>query len=248
MKIKTLFILGIISISSLMSCTQGIEYDEVPESVYTELGLGNGLCKIRVRELFEDKVWQTNYNNGKGQWLEKAIFMTQISQGYQDGKNYVNNTEASVTIMGNVVKPGDTIFVQNTLEEVADASAPEGKKYIIHLFSPKTAQYSTPNKGHLFVESAFSGDPVKPILVDPIEGQSQSIILPVRQDALVVEFILANDNACRVDPVDGAPALGTPGDYTIPQKYIVTNYAYRPAGVPEFKRLYEVKVQLLDEN
>ena len=248
MKIKTLFILGIISILSLTNCTQGIEYDEVPESVYTELGLGNGLSKIRVRELFEDKVWQVNHNNGKGQWLENAIFMTQISQAYQDGKNYVNNTTANITIMGQVLLPGETMFVKNTLEEVVDASAPEGKKYIIHLFSPNKARYTTPNKGHLFVESAFSEDAVKPIMVDPIDGKSQSIILPVRQEALVVEFILANDNACKVSPVDGAPALGTPGDFTVPQKYMVTNYAYRPSGVPEYKRLYEVQVQLLDEN
>ena len=100
----------------------------------------------------------------------------------------------------------------------------------------------------MFVESAFSGDPVQPVMVDPVDGKSQSIILPVRQDALVVEFILANDSACRVDPVDGAPKLGTPGDYTLPQQYMVTNYAYRPDGVPQYKRLYEVQVQLLDEN
>ena len=100
----------------------------------------------------------------------------------------------------------------------------------------------------MFVESAFSGDPVQPVMVDPVDGKSQSIILPVRQDALVVEFILANDSACRVDPVDGAPKLRTPGNYTLPQQYMVTNYAYRPDGVPQYKRLYEVQVQLLDEN
>ena len=64
---------------------------------------------------------------------------------------------------------------------------------------------------------------------------------------LVLEFIMADIYACKVEPVDGAPALGTPGDYTKPQKYLVTNTTFRPDGVPEYSRLYEIQVHLLDE-
>lgn len=247
MKIKYITAITLTCLIMITGCTQGLVSDEVPESVYTELGLGSGLGKIRVRELFENKVWQVNHNNGQGQWLDKVIYMTQISQGYEGGRDYTNNTGSDVTIMGTVVKPGEKMYVKNTLEEVSDASAPDGKKYIVHMFSPTTVQYSTPNKGHLFVQSAFDKESVKPEMVNPVDGRSQSIILPVRQEALVVEFILANPSACRVEPVGGAPALGTPSDFTKPQQYMVINYANRPPGVPEYKRLYEIRVQLLKE-
>lgn len=234
--------------AALASCTSGIVYDEVPESVYSDVELGAGLAKIRVRELFTNKVWQVNHNDGKGQWLEEFLAQTQISQGYQDGKDYINNTGSDVTIMGQVLKPGEKMFVQNTLEEVADNSAPDGKKYIAYLFSPTKVTYSTPNKGHLFVESAFANESVKPIMVEEVvEGKFRSIILPVRQNALVIEFILANQYASSVEPINGAPALGTPGDYTKPQQYMVINTAFRPTDAPEYKRLYELRVQLLDE-
>ncbi len=247
MKIKNIVAITITCIIMMTGCTQGLVFDEVPESVYTELGLGSGLGKIRVRELFVDKVWQVNYNNGQGQWLDNYIGMTQISGGYEGGKDYTNKTGSDVTIMGKVVKAGEKMFVKNTLEEVADTSAPDGKKYIVHMFSPTLATYTTPNKGHLFVQSAFDKETVKPVMVNPIDGKSQSIILPVRQEALVIEFILADQSACTVEPFNGAPSLGTPSDYTKPQQYMVINTAYRPAGIPQYKRLYEIRVQLLKE-
>lgn len=247
MKIRNIAAITLTCLLIVTSCTKGLVYDDVPESVYTDVDLGGGLAKIRVRELFVNKVWQVNHNNGQGQWLENYIGATQISQSYQDGKDYVNNTASDVTIMGKVVKPGETMYVKNTLEEVADTSAPDGKMYIIHLFSPTKATYKTPNKGHLFLESAFASESVKPTMVNPVDGKSESIILPVRQDALVIEFILSNQSACRVEPVGDAPALGTPSDYNTPQQYMVINTAYRPSGVPQAKRLYEVRVQLLVE-
>ena len=247
MKIKNIFLATIMCITTLGSCTSGIVYDEVPESVYSELGLGSGLAKIRVRELFNNKIWQVNHNDGKGQWLESYIGQTQISQAYQGGKEYTNNTGADITIMGKVLKVGETVLVKNEIEVVDDSSAPEGKRYIVHLFSETMAKYSTPNKGHLFVESAFAKDTAKPIMIEPVDGKSREIILPVRPEALVVEFILANDKACRVDPVNGAPALGTPTDFTKSHQYMVSNTAYRPDGAPEYSRLYEIKVQLLEE-
>ena len=247
MKIIKIFLATMFCITLLGSCTSGLVYGEVPESVYSEVGLGGGLAKIRVRELLTNKVWQVNHNDGKGQWLKEYIAQTQISGDYQNGKDYTNNTGADITIMGKVLKVGETMNVKNAIEIVDDSAAPDGKKYIVHLFSPTMATYETPNKGHLFVESAFANDPVKPIMIDPVDGKSIKIMLPVRQNALVVEFILANEKACRVDPVNGAPTLGTPSDFTKSHQYMVTNTAYRPDGAPEYSRLYEIKVQLLDE-
>lgn len=247
MKIIKIFLATMFCITLLGSCTSGLVYGEVPESVYSEVGLGSGLAKIRVRELLTNKIWQVNHNDGKGQWLKEYIVQTQISQAYQDGKDYTNNTNADITIMGKVLKVGETMKVKNTIEEVDDSSAPDGKRYIIHLFSPTMVTYETPNKGHLFVESAFANDPLKPSLIDPVDGKSTKMILPVRQEALVVEFILANDKACKVEPVNGSPTLGTPTDFTKSHQYMVVNTAYRPDGAREYSRLYEIKVQLLEE-
>lgn len=248
MKIKSILAAATLCLTFLASCNSGIEYNEVPESVYSELGLGTGLGKIRTRELFVNKVWQVNHNDGKGQWLETFLAQAEANADYRDGKDYTNNTGAPVTIMGQTLNPGETMFVQNTLEEVDDSSAPEGKKYIAHMFCSTKVRYSTPNKGHLFMESAFAGETIKPVFVDEVEeGQSQYIIYPVRQEALVIELILNDQNACVVEPVNGAPALGTPGDYTVPQQYMVINRAYRPEGAPEYRRLYEIQVQLLEE-
>jgi hypothetical protein len=245
MKIIKVFLATIFCVTLLGSCNSGIEYIPAPESVYSEVGLANGLAKIRVRELLVNKIWQVNHNDGKGQWLKEHIVQTQTSQGYQDGRDFINNTDADITIMGKVVKVGETMRVKNTIEEVEDSSAPGGKRYIAHIFSPAVALYETPNKGHLFVESAFENDPVKPLLIDPVDGKSTKMLLPVRQDALVVELILANEKACRVEPVNGAPTLGTPSDFTKPNQYMVINTSFRPDDVPEYRRLYEIKVQLL---
>ncbi|MDE6179730.1 MAG: hypothetical protein K2G02_01075 [Phocaeicola sp.] len=249
MKIKSILTAATLCLTLLASCNSGIEYNEVPESVYSNVNLGSGLAKIRVRELFNNKVWQVNHNDGKGQWLENYLAQTQLSQDYQDGKDYTNNTGSAITIMGKTLNPGETMYVKNTLEVVDDSNAPDGKKYIAHLFSPTKATYSTPNKGHLFMESAFANEAIKPVFVDEVEkGKSQYIVYPVRQDALVIEFILEDPYACRVERVNGAPALGTPGDYTVPQQYMVINTAFRPKGAPEYRRLYEIRVQLLDES
>lgn len=248
MKLKNILVAAVFCIAALPGCQSGIVYDEVPESVYTNVNMGSGLVKVRVRELFTNKIWQVNHNDGKGQWLENWLAQTLISEGYQNGKDYTNNTGSDVTIMGKVLKPGETMFVQNTLEIVDDSSAPEGKKYIAHIFSPTKVTYTTPNKGHLFVASAFEGDKLQPEFVEEVEeGKYRSAVLPVRQDALVLEFIMEDIYANRVEPLNGAPTLGTPGDYTKPHRYMVINTTYRPEGVPETRRLYEIQVQLLEE-
>ena len=246
MKLKNILVAAVCCLTALSGCQSGLVYDEVPESVYTNVNLGSGLAKVRVRELFTNKIWQGNRNDGKGQWLENWLAQTLISESFQNGIDYTNNTGSDVTIMGKVLKAGETMFVQNTLEVVDDSTAPDGQKYIIHVFSPANVMYTTPNKGHLFVASAFDGDNLHPVFVEEVEtGKYRSAIVPVRQDALVVELILEDMYACRVEPVNGAPALGAPADFTQPHQYMVINTAFRPEGAPETRRLYEIQVQLL---
>lgn len=249
MKIKTIFCLMSLFVLALSGCQSGIVYDEVPESVYSNVDLGTGYAKVRVRDLFHQKVWQVNHNNGKGQWLEEYLAQTQIGDGYLNGKEYINNTGKDVTILGETLKPGDKKMVQNKLEMVDDASAPEGKRYIAHIFAPTKVTYETPNKGHLFVKKAFDGEQIQPLAFEEEveEGMYRKVTMAVRPEALVMEFILSDLYACKVEPVDGAPVLGTPGDYTVPQKYLVTNTTFRPEGAPEYSRLYEIQVHLLEE-
>lgn len=246
MKLKKIMAAALLCVAALTGCQSGLIEDEVPESVYTNVNLGSGLAKIRVRDLFTNQIWQVNHNDGKGQWLENWLAQSLISEEYQSGKSYTNNTGMNITILGKVLKPGETMSVKNTLEVVDDSSAPGGKKYIVYVFSPTKVKYTTPNKGHLFVASAFEGKDVK--FVEEVQtGKYRSAILPVRQNLLVVEFIMEDIYANRVEPVNGAPALGTPGDYTKPQQYMVINTAFRPKDVPQTRRLYEIRVQLLEE-
>lgn len=247
MKIKSILFAITLAVTTLSGCQSGIVWDEVPESVYSELDLGIGLMKNRPRELFTNKVWQVNHNDGKGQWLENYIARS-LFEIFETGMEYVNNTGANVTILSKVLAPGEKMLVKNTLEIVDDSSAPEGKKYIAHIFTFDKVKYHTPNKGHLFVKSAFDNETVKPYaFIEEIqEGMFRYVVMPVKQTEMVLEFIMEDLYACRVDPVGGAPALGTPGDYTKPQQYLVTNIAIRPDGAPEYKRLYEVQVHMLE--
>ncbi len=53
------------------------------------------------------------------------------------------------------------IMVQNKLTTEDEASAPDGKLYVINVFATARATYKTPNKGHVFVESEFQGEDIK---------------------------------------------------------------------------------------
>ena len=254
MKIKSILFAITFAITALYGCQSGIVWDEVPESVYSELDMGTGLVRNRPRELFVNKVWQINHNDGKGQWLENYIARSLLNS-FENGMEYVNNTGSNITILDKTLAPGEKMTIKNTLEIVDDSSAPEGKKYIAHIFSFDKVGYHTPNKGHAFIQSAFDNETIKPYgYFEKIESDAKSakedmyryVVMPVKQNEMVLEFIMKDIYACRVDPVNGAPNLGTPGDYTKPQQYMVTNIAIRPEGAPEYKRLYEVQVHLLE--
>lgn len=246
MKIKSLLFALTLGITTLSSCQSGLVWDDVPESVYSNLELSGAMVRNRPRELFVNKVWQVNYNNGKGQWLENYLARS-VFDAIENGIEYTNNTGAPITIVDKTLATGETMTVKNTMEIVDDSSAPEGKKYIIHVFALDKVEYITPNKGHLFVKSAFESESVKPYgyYEEVKEGMYRSVIMPAKMDEMVLEFILDDQGACRVDPVNGAPQLGIPGDFTLPRQYMVTNTAIRPDGAPEYKRLYEIQVHVL---
>lgn len=252
MKVKNIILAFALGLTTLSGCQSGLVWDEVPESVYSELDLGTGLVRNRPRELFTNKVWQINYGNG--QWLENYIARSLLNS-FESGMEYVNNTGANVTVLDKTLAPGEKMMVKNILSVVDDSTAPEGKKYIVHVFSFDKVGYHTPNKGHAFIQSAFNNEAVKPYaFFEKIESEAigakedmyRYVVMPVKQNEMVLEFIMEDIYACRVDPVNGAPQLGTPGDYTKPQQYMVTNIALRPEGAPEYKRLYEIQVHLLE--
>lgn len=246
MKIKSLLFAFTLGITVLSGCQSGLVWDEVPESVYSNLKLSGAMVRNRPRELFVNKVWQVNHNNGKGQWLENYLARS-VVDAIENGIEYTNNTGATMTILDKTLAVGETMTVKNTMEIVDDSSAPEGKKYIIHVFTLDKVEYITPNKGHLFVQSAFGSESVKPdaYYEEIQEGMYRSVIMPVKMNEMALEFILDDQGACKVDPVNGAPSLGTPGDFTQPRQYMVTNTAIRPDGAPEYKRLYEIQVHVL---
>ena len=253
MKINKILAVITFGLITLSGCQSGIVWDEVPESIYSELDLGSGYVKNRPRELFTNKVWQINYGL-EGQWLETFLAKAYLNS-FEQGMEYENTTGSAVTILDKTLNPGEKMIVKNTLETVDDSSAPEGKKYIIHVFSFDKVCYNTPNKGHAFIKSAFDSESVKPYaFIEKIESESAGakddmyryIVMPVKQDQMVLELIWENQYACKVEPVNGAPKLGVPGDFTKPQQYMVINTAMRPDGAPEYNRLYEIQVHMLE--
>lgn len=226
--------------SVIASCTKGIEFEEVPMSIQEEVRLDESkVADVTARELFKDNVYQVNWDKYVEMLLENAV-----GKNYQSGIDYKNTTSSPVTIMDKVIAPGESMFVKNTIEAVYESGAPEDSVYIVHIFASATANYKTPNKGHLFVESTFANAPVKPELVNPTDGKAQEIKLPVDIKRLIIGLYLKDEMACYVKCVDGAPELGKPGDYGVPRRYIVENENNRP-GKGRRQRLYEVRVQLL---
>lgn len=111
MKIKSILFAITLAITALYGCQSGIVWDEVPESVYSELDMGTGLVRNRPRELFVNKVWQINHNDGKGQWLENYIARSLLNS-FENGMEYVNNTGSNITILDKTLAPGEKMTVK----------------------------------------------------------------------------------------------------------------------------------------
>lgn len=202
---------------SFASCEAGLTYEEAPESSYTEVSLQGTPFYVRSRELFQDKIYAPNW----GKWADNYINTQQISW------------EATVT-------------------EENNEDAPGGKLYVVNVKANTKATYSTLNKGYLFVGSKFSGnyelvDPSTTTINGKSEKTSQKVTLPVKQNEVIGELVLTNPYDCVVERVGNAPQLGVPTDFSEPARYLVKNICYRPAGVPQATRLYEVRVKFQDK-
>lgn len=131
------------------------------------------------------------------------------------------------------------------LTQESDSSAPGGTLYVINVKANTSVVYSTANKGYLFDGNKFSGDFE---LINPENNRSREVRLPVKQNEVVCEMHLVDAFNCYVERIGNAPELGTPADYTKPVRYLVKNLCYRPDGVDQVTRLYEVRITFEDQN
>lgn len=230
-------ILGILLIGLAgSSCQKDLVYVDVPESVYSEVGVNS--ISVSAREYFKDCIWAVNY----GEWV------SDISTQYIGGTSsatWTNKTGKEYQLTdGTKVEPNETIKLEGKFTEEKDENAPGGKLYVYTTYALSDVQYSTKNKGFLFDSTKMSGN-FK--LVSPTDNRSTSAIFPVRKNELIVAFTLTDAAACTVVPQNGAPELGKPGDYSKPQQYLVKNISRLPEGVQQYTRLYEVRVTFLPE-
>ncbi|WP_238868488.1 MULTISPECIES: hypothetical protein [Proteiniphilum] len=213
----------------LSGCEKGLTFEEAPESTYSQVEASR--FDVKARELFENQIYAVNWDK----WVENYINTQTI--GASNG-SWKNGTGAAVTLSnGEVVQPGAT--VSGSIKEENNAEAPGGKLYVITAYVNDHAKYKTANKGYLFDGSKFTGDFT---LANPTNNRSEYVTLPVRKNEIIGELVLVNPYDCIVEPVKGAAELGKPGDFSQPQRYLVKNIAYRPAGVPQYTRLYEVRI------
>ncbi len=214
------------------SCEQGLEFEEAPEANYSEVGVN--YFAVRSRELFENKIYAINWDK----WVDYYIDTRELNRSTNAWKN---EGTAPVTLSdGTVLQPGES--AGGTIDIVKNASMPGGELHIITVVVPDHVTYSTANKGYLFDGSKFTGS-FK--LINPdANNRSQQVRLPIKKKELVVDMLFAAPATydCVLEPQDGAPVMGKPGDFTKPHRYLVKNIAYRPKGVPQATRMYELRV------
>lgn len=216
-------------------CTAGLTYEEAPESVYSEVGVSQ--FRVSARELFTDKIYAVNWNK----WVENYIDTRAI--GSSASFEWTNRTGADYTLPdGTVVAAGEKVTVEGSTAVETDSSLPGGELHVLNVYAASQVQYQTANKGYLFDGSKFSGDFQ---LVDPVDNRSQYVVMPVKKTELVGEIYLVSQYNCTVEPLDGAPRLGMPGDLSKPCRYLVKNISHRPDGVEQHQRVYEVRITFL---
>lgn len=243
---KKVALLGL-GVLLLSSCQKGLVYDDVPASVYNEVGLkginSNLYVETSGRRIFTKNIRQVNY---MGQPLVDAILLSNISLNTVE---YTNNTGSAMTIGDVTVQPGGTHKVANYIEEVSDANAPEGTLYVVHAYVNGTTTYQSPNNANLFDPSTFENDGHLDFLVEETvtghPGLYNKVTYATDLKQLVVALILQDDACCNTYPQDNAPELGKPGDFSVPRRYLVVNENNRPDGSGQRKRLYEVQIKVL---
>ena len=202
---------------SFTSCEQGLTYEEAPESVYSEVSLSSPYFYVRTRQLFPEQVYGVNWNK----YAPNYVYTPQISW-------------------------------ETSLTEENNADAPGGKLYVINVKVNTKATFKTENKGFLFVGSKFSGNyefvnPTTTKIDGKSETTAQEVILPVDKQAVIGELVLYNPYDCVVERVGDAPVLGVPTELKDKAQYLVKNICYRPAGVEQVTRLYEVRNKYQDK-
>ena len=209
--------LAMLSGVSFTSCKQGLTYEEAPESAYSDVALAANPFTLRAREWFQGQIYAINWNK----WAD----------------NYINTQQISW---------------EATLTTESSSDAPDGTLYVINVKANTKATYNTQNKGYLFVGSKFSGnyefvDSTTTTIGSTTEQTAQKVILPVRQNEVIGELNVSNPYDNVVERIGDAPELGVPADFSKPARYLVKNICYRPAGVPQVTRLYEVRVTFVDK-
>ena len=222
MKIYKL-ILGLF-VSALLvvqGCTKGIEEDEVPAEYRGALNVS--AVYTSARELFYNKICGINYEA-------------------EPLSNYVQQVTA-------LVGGKDYLDASTVLEKVEEQGVPDGELWRITVNVEDSVVYTTPNNGWLFVKAEFDKDnSMNPAFLDLDEnGRCRSIKLPVDLRRLVVSFEFDGDyqeyyNNEVIENIDGAPALGVPGDFTEPRRYLVQNKWEREDGT-HIRRVIEIRVQ-----
>ena len=217
------------------SCEQGVVLSEAPENVYSDVGVS--YIQISAREWFKNQMYAVNWNEWKENYIDTQIIST------SNDFSYLNTSSNVVTLNdGTKVQPGETVTVKCTKTEEACDEAPGGKLYVYNMYAVDHATYTTPNAGHLFDGSKFTGDFE---LLSAVNNRAEKIVLPIRKNELIGEIYLVNYNYCDVEPVD-APTLGIPADFTgTSQRYLVKNITHRPAGVEQYQRMYEIRLTFL---
>lgn len=227
----------LLAAATTTSCQTGLHYEDVPEEYYSDVSLQG--ATLATRYLFTDCVYAKNFDK-----YTTYIAQTSLSTS---SREWTNNTGSNYTLKdGTVIAPGETAtigFGTGAMTTRDDSSAPDGKVYVITIYVPGTVTYSTANKGYLFDLTKYTGSDHFE-LVNPENGMAEQVKTATDLTHMVLAIVPSQNtgDATLVVPQNGAPALGTPGDYTQPRQYLVKNNMRRPAGVPQAQRLYEVEI------
>ena len=224
----------LLAAATTTSCQTGLHYEDVPEEYYSDVSLQG--ATLATRYLFTDCVYAKNFDK-----YTTYIAQTSLSTS---SREWTNETGSNYTLKdGTVIAPGETATISfgvGAMTTRDDSSAPDGKVYVITFYLPNTVTYSTANKGYLFDLTKYTGSD-KFELVNPNNGMAEQVSTTTDLTHLVLALVPTQNYDCKVTPLDGAPALGTPGDYTQPRQYLVKNDMRRPSGVQQAQRLYEVE-------
>lgn len=245
MKINLLIFIAGLGILLTCGCEKGLHYEEVPEDIYNEVGLAESIISIESRELWTDNVYAANFKQ-----YTSCLTISYIDN-FVEPVQYSNPTDRPLTIMGQTLQPGESMTVQTCVTKEENTTVPEDTLYIIHAFASARAVHFTPQFGYRFDFEKILNDPrfsdrqVIPADVVYEDRYSEGLQIDVNPEEVCAGLYLKDAIACKVEPVDNAPELGTPGDYTVPRRYMVINQNKRPDGSGQRKRLYEIRMTFL---